>query len=233
MKNNEELQRSLSHDRLGEKFDIVMNPYDIARRLEVLIGEYLRDVDLAGKHVLDAGCGTGRGTAIFAKHGAEVTSVDIGFNLLSYVSRRYQTSPVQVSVLELPFAINTFDVVFSSEVIEHTPDPLAVINEMVRVLRPGGHLVLSTPNWLWQYPVRFLSAMGLRPYDGIENFLTISQLSQKLATFDGQLVDHRGLHLLPFQVRFFRPINRWMDQFGHSLKSIMINQCIHFVKAPH
>jgi hypothetical protein len=51
--------------------------------------------------------------------------------------------------------------------IEHIPDPLTVIRELVRVLQVGGYLVLSTPNKLWHWPVRIAARLGLRPYDGL------------------------------------------------------------------
>ena len=58
------------------------------------------------------------------------------------------------------------DVVVSSEAIEHTAEPERAVSELYRVLKPGWYLVLSTPNRLWQGPVRIASAIGWRPYDG-------------------------------------------------------------------
>ena len=45
----------------------------------------------------------------------------------------------------LPFAANSFDSVFSAQTLEHVPDPFAVMTEIARVLKPGGHLVLTAP----------------------------------------------------------------------------------------
>lgn len=225
------MKPELTHDRLGETFDAVMNPYDVQRRMEVLIDEFLADVDLNGRLVLDAGCGTGRGTAKLTAQGAYVICTDIGLRLLAYTRAHYPCAPAQADILAFPFAENTFDVVFSSEVIEHTPTPINAISEMVRVLKPGGALVLSTPNKLWQTPVRVASRIGLRPYDGLENFIRPRDLRWALEQQNGHIQQHRGLHLLPFQITPIWPLLRYMDRFGHVLLPLMINQAVLFIKA--
>jgi 2-polyprenyl-3-methyl-5-hydroxy-6-metoxy-1,4-benzoquinol methylase len=221
----------LAHERLAAQFDSLMNPYDLERRLDVLIGDYLRDVRLEGLSVLDAGCGTGHGTLALAERGANVVAVDLGRDLLLNTTRRVRCQPVLSDITQLPFANNTFDVVFSSEVIEHTPNPLATVMELDRVLKPGGHLVLSTPCKLWQLPVRIASALRLRPYDGLENFVQPRHLRTMLERQGTHILDHRGIHLLPFQITPLHPFLRLMDRFGRALLPIMINQCIHGTKS--
>lgn len=223
-------EKSLTHDRLADQFDELMNEYDVNRRLEVLIDEFLQSVDLNGKRVLEAGCGTGRGSQQLVRRGASVFALDIGFNLVKYTHQHCLCDVLVGSILSLPFPTGFFDVVFSTEVIEHTPDPLQAVLEMYRVLKPGGHLVLSTPNWLWQLPVRLASAVGLRPYKGFENFVKPSQLQQTLTDAGAQIVTHTGIHLLPFQLVFIQPILRRLDKYGARLLPIMINQCLHSTK---
>ena len=53
---------------------------------------------------------------------------------------------------------------------EATRDPALAIAQMVAILRPGGYLSLSTPNLAWSPVVKLVTALGLRPYDGFENF---------------------------------------------------------------
>lgn len=224
-------QRELTHERLATRFDELMNQYDVQRRLDVLVSEFLGNVDLKGKLALDAGTGTGRGAEQLARRGANVYAVDLGYDLVEIARMRSNPHVAQASVLQLPFADNTFDVVLSTEVIEHTPDPLASVLEMVRVLKPGGHLVLSTPNWLWQIPVRMASALKLRPYDGLENFVKPADLRGALKNQKGKVIEHKGIHLLPFQIRAIHPFLRWSDRYGKTLLPLMINQAIHFTKA--
>jgi SAM-dependent methyltransferase len=222
----------LAHDRLADQFDGLMNEYDVARRMEVLIDDFLGAVDLSGCLALDAGCGTGRGTVRLRARGARVVAFDIGPRLVRATSARTGCQPAVGTLLDLPFPDGVFDVVFSSEVIEHTPDPARAALEMFRVLKPGGHLVLSTPTWLWQWPVRVASALRLRPYDGFENFLPASTLRGTLQSAGALVVEHRGLHLVPFQLTWLQPLSRRLDRLGKALLPLMINQCIHCVKHP-
>lgn len=207
-----------------------MNEYDVSRRVEVLVGEFLVDADVRGRTVLDAGCGTGRGTAALAGHHADVVAIDIGLKLAAAARRRCACRPAVGNVMSLPFSDATFDVVLSMEVIEHLPDPALAVKEFGRVLKKGGHLVLSTPNWLWQAPVRLASALRLRPYDGLENFLAPRELRAAARNAGLTVLEHRGIHLLPFQIRPIQPFLRYMDRYGVALLPLMINQCLHGVK---
>jgi len=134
------------------------------------------------------------------------------------------------SLTALGFQSAVFDAVLSSEVIEHTPDPAASVRELYRLVKPGGSLVLSTPNRLWLPPVWTASALGLRPYDGYENFLWPAALRRTLESAGGRIVEHRGIHLWPFQIKALHRASRWVDRFGETLLPLMINQCIHCVK---
>ena len=222
--------RELSHDRLADQFDELMNEYDVTRRIEVLLDEFLSPQILAAGLVLDAGCGTGRGTHALQQRGASVVAIDLGRNLAKSVKLNYHCAAIQSSILSLPFREETFDVVFSSEVIEHTPDPAQAVGELYRVLKSGGHLVLSTPNWLWQWSARLASRLKLRPYDALENWMRPRELRHVLTGKGGQVLAHRGIHLWPFQLRILNGWSRWMDRYGRILLPVMINQCIHCIK---
>lgn len=224
--------KQLAHDRLTDRFDELMNDYDLARRTDLLVDRFLGAEALAGRLVLDAGCGVGGLTRALVAKRARVVALDIGPQLAATTRRRCGCAAVVGSLTALCFPERTFDIVLSSEAIEHTPDPSAAVLELYRVLKPGGQLVLSTPNRLWQAPVRAASALGLRPYDGFENFLWPSQLRGTLERAGAEVRAHVGIHLWPFQVRLLRPASRWVDRFGARLLPAMINQCIWCTK-PH
>ena len=102
-----------------------------------------------GRLVLDAGCGTGYGSRLLAAGGArEVIGVDIARAVLETVapgmpeSVRLQTGDLR----KLEFEDDTFELVVCFEVIEHFEDPFTVLDELVRVLAPGGLLLVSSPN---------------------------------------------------------------------------------------
>jgi 2-polyprenyl-3-methyl-5-hydroxy-6-metoxy-1,4-benzoquinol methylase len=224
-----ERQKQLAHDRLTSRFDELMDDYDLGRRVDVLIHRFLGD-NLRGKRILDGGCGVGGVTRTLVAQGAQVVALDIGPQLTAATRARLGCSAVVGTLMSIGLASEAFDVVVSSEAIEHTPDPPRAVRELYRLVKPGGHLVLSTPNKLWQAPVRAASAVGLRPYDGFENFLWPADLRGILEREGGRIVEHRGVHLWPFQIRALRRVSRWVDRFGEALLPLMINQCVHCVK---
>jgi len=100
-----------------------------------------------GGRVLDVGCGSSR--ILFDL--PDAIGVDILLRKLRYVRSRHP-KVAQASIFALPFADAAFDTVICSEVIEHVPDDPSVLGELARVLRPGGTLVLGTPDYgrpLW------------------------------------------------------------------------------------
>jgi SAM-dependent methyltransferase len=104
---------------------------------------------VAGRSVLDAGCGTGYGTMMLASAGARrVTGVDIAGAVIALARQSaaenvfYETA----DVAQLPHVDASFDVVVCFETIEHVHDPAAVLDELKRVLAPGGLLLISSPN---------------------------------------------------------------------------------------
>jgi O-antigen biosynthesis protein len=103
------------------------------------------------KKVLDVGCGHGYGTAEMAEHAADITGADYSQETVDNNQARYaEAFPnlkfVQNEVPPLGFADETFEVVTSFQFIEHLERRAAFIEEAYRVLKPGGVLLLSTPN---------------------------------------------------------------------------------------
>jgi SAM-dependent methyltransferase len=97
---------------------------------------------------LDAGCGDGRYlAALDAELPERVAGVDIAERILETARARVPRADLRQANLEsLPFADGAFDLVLSSQVIEHVLDAPAAVGELSRVLRPGGRLVISTDN---------------------------------------------------------------------------------------
>ena len=100
--------------------------------------------------VLDVGCGSSR---IIAGLPDGSVAVDILHRKLRY-ARKFNRPLVHASGFALPFADASFPCVLCSQVIEHVPKESPILDELCRVLRPGGRLVLGTPdyaNWQWVY----------------------------------------------------------------------------------
>lgn len=101
----------------------------------------------AGQDVLEAGCGEGYGADLLARVARRVTAVDYDAATVAHVRRRYPTVEVtEGNLAALPLADASVDVVVNFQVIEHLWDQPQFITECLRVLRPGGELLISTPN---------------------------------------------------------------------------------------
>ncbi len=220
-------QKEYVHDRLGEKFADALSEYDTTRRLEILIDRFLPVERVAGRVALDVGAGLGFFSARLQAKGATVTAADIGQNLLNLVHERVGCRCECVDALELAehFGRESFDLVVSSECIEHTPDPLSAVRQMAAVLRPGGYLALSTPNLPW-YPVVWAATkVRFRPFDGLENFSTFGRIRRTLDESGIDVVEEYGLHLFPFQLPL-HGLSAWCDRHLQGLRHCMINICV-------
>lgn len=132
---------------LRAALNIRSEPAAYGRRVAVGLTRYLRacGVTLEGRRILDAGTGAGFVPEALASAGARVVCLDVRDHRLEGVLR---TPFVMARGETLPFAESVFDVVVSSNVLEHVRDTKATIDELARVCRPGGHVYLSWTNWL-------------------------------------------------------------------------------------
>jgi SAM-dependent methyltransferase len=113
---------------------------------------------LAGLRVLDVACGAGFGLEMLVQAGARAIGVDYDAASLSEVRRAQAPSRlVRGDAMCLPLKDASVDLVVSFETIEHVPDAGALVAEIRRVLKPGGRLVLSTPNRAFGPPARHTS----------------------------------------------------------------------------
>lgn len=111
----------------------------------------------AGESIFDAGCGTGIFTAYFLDKGAEVTGLDISGQMLLDATKSLHGAPfypVQGDMIALPFKDNTFDKTVSITAIEFIEDGQTVVDELFRVTKPEGTVILATLNSLSPWAVR-------------------------------------------------------------------------------
>lgn len=103
-----------------------------------------------GKVVLDLGSGSGYGAARIGKVAARVEGVDVDDGAVEFARQRYSSENVSFSRIEagkaLPFPDASFDTVLSFQVIEHVQDDDGYLMEAHRVLKPGGVMVVVTPD---------------------------------------------------------------------------------------
>ncbi len=211
------------YDELGDKFEAYMSDYDVERRLDLIFSTLLRGEPLEKRRVLAVGSGTGRISRVIIHKGADLTAVDVGARLVAAVAGELRCQGVVGDALRLPFCDGAFDVVISSECVEHTTDPLQAIREMCRVCRPGGAVCFTTPNRLW-YPVLVVAQkLGFRKYAGIENWIYPRHAAEAMRSQAMTDMALSGCHLWPFQIRPTRPLLRHLDRLGKWLYPFMIN----------
>jgi ubiquinone/menaquinone biosynthesis C-methylase UbiE len=115
----------------------------------------------AGERALDHGCGAGRHAFEMYRRGADVVALDHDADELSKVRDMFvamraagevpegaEADVKEGDALALPFADGEFDRIVAAEILEHVPDDLRLLTELVRVLRPGGTVALTVPRWL-------------------------------------------------------------------------------------
>jgi len=104
----------------------------------------------AGARILDAGCGSGRNMIDLAHHGT-VIGVELAEASVGLARARGAGEVIAGSVLEMPFADDSFDLAVSLDVIEHLEDDLTALRELRRTVAPGGALLVTVPayQWLW------------------------------------------------------------------------------------
>jgi 2-polyprenyl-3-methyl-5-hydroxy-6-metoxy-1,4-benzoquinol methylase len=128
-------QTQLDHDELRES------------ERHFLAKTALRPEDLKGKLVLDVGCGMGRFAEVATRWGARVVGVDLSaaaeVAAKNLADREF--TAFQADVFALPFAPESFDVIYSIGVLHHTPDCEAAVKALDKYLKPGGLLVV----WLY------------------------------------------------------------------------------------
>jgi SAM-dependent methyltransferase len=103
-----------------------------------------------GKRVLDFGCGSGYGSAQIAQTADQVMAVDVADDAVAHARERFPRTNLEFRTIDplaaLPFADGSFDVILSFQVFEHVTDASHYLEEVRRVLAPGGQLVLITPD---------------------------------------------------------------------------------------
>lgn len=162
---------------LIEKNKIVRDWIMKDKDAKLLIADFKNRVgDILSKKILDAGSGNGGISIAFAKEGALVSGVDIENDLhqISILQKEVnKISNVDFRLYDgvtLPFDDNYFDYALSLSVLEHTDDPRAYLNEILRVVKNNGFLYLGFPNKIWPKETHtglwFLTYLPsfLRPY---------------------------------------------------------------------
>jgi ubiquinone/menaquinone biosynthesis C-methylase UbiE len=141
----------MNKEKVGSFYDVVWTEYipeyDASEKHWLL---FFSPEEVKGKAVLDSGCGTGIFSIIFAKNGAgQVTGIDISAGSLGTAESLKQKFGLtnarfeQQDMLHLPYPDASFDIVWAWGTVHHTTNPLGAIDGLIRVLKPGGSILLA------------------------------------------------------------------------------------------
>ena len=185
---------------------------------------------LAGKRVADVGCGGGILAESMAACGAMVTGIDASGAALTVAKLHALETGVQVDYRQMTAeqlaheAPGSFDAVTCMEMLEHVPDPAAVIAACATLVKPGGQVFLSTLN---RNPISYLSAvigaeyvLGLLPKGTHDyaRFIRPSELDAWLRAAGLSLQNLSGLHYNPVTRRYALGRDVSVNYLAHAIK---------------
>jgi SAM-dependent methyltransferase len=153
------------YERFRDDYDKFFTKYDCFRyQNERHLAACIDDLNVVGKRVLDIGLGEGADSERLIRNGARWSGIDLTAESIDRVRTRLALRGLpydelrQGSVLDLPFADDTFDMVFSHGVLHHVPDINQAQSEIHRVLRSGGELVIML---YARWSLNYLVSIGL------------------------------------------------------------------------
>jgi ubiquinone/menaquinone biosynthesis C-methylase UbiE len=167
-----------------------------------------------GNVVLDCGAGEGYGPALLADSAACVVGLDYSAEAVSYARGKYGGSSnlhfLQGDASRLPFVDESFDTLCCFQVLEHLDDAAGFLFEARRVLRPGGELILTTPNRLW-------AGTGPNPHHVLEYSADELQDVLEIVFPSIQMLGVGGSQrVMQYRARNRKLVGRliWLDMFG-------------------
>jgi SAM-dependent methyltransferase len=149
-----------------------------------------------GKAVLEVGCGAAVDLARFAKGGAIATGVDLTVSAIALAATNFQQQGLSADLRvangeALPFPDDTFDLVYAHGVVQYTADPQRLVNEVRRVLKPGGEAIFQVYNRIsWLNALSKLMKVGLEHDDApVLLKYTIGEFKRLLSGFSSVRIE--------------------------------------------
>lgn len=183
---------------------------------------------VVGDRVLEAGCGEGYGAARLASAAARVVALDYDASAVSHVGRAYpRMRVVRGNLVAPPFEAGTYDVVVSLQTIEHLWDQERFLAECGRVLRPGGRLILSTPNRLTFPPGNVFHTTELAAAELADLVRPHGELRSLRGLRHGdRLADWERRHGSIVDAQLAAPPEDWPAHVGERVRSVSVDDFV-------
>lgn len=204
-------------DRLADSWWDSNGSFKTLHMINPIRLNWIKDIvgNIKGKKILDVGCGGGILTESLVLSGAMVTGIDVSKNainiakahcsILSNKPTYYQSS---IELFSKQIQNDKFDVVTCMEILEHSSNPINIINNCFDLLKDGGFLICSTLNRnIKSFIYAILAAeyifniipQGTHKY---EKFIKPSELSKIMKNVGLELIDIKGINFNPFKDKF-------------------------------
>lgn len=187
---------------------------------------------LADKTVLDVGCGGGILTEALALSGAHVTGIDMAPKPLQVAKMHRHESNLEINYEQTTVESyadkhpNSFDVVACLEMMEHVPDPRSVIEACSKLLKPGGHLFLSTINknpkayMMMVLGAEYVTGMVPKGTHDYAKFIKPSEIGNWLRQCSVELTDITGMTYNPLTKRYSLGKDTDVNYLIHAIKPL-------------
>jgi ubiquinone/menaquinone biosynthesis C-methylase UbiE len=205
------------HSSVAHDFD---SSYRKDSRFRDRYGVWLEVIDAccdAGHSVLDLGCGPGELLLPLARRHGQVVGVDGSAEMLGICERKVGESDLRNVILRqgdiaklAELRLGSFDLIVASSVLEYLPDLDATLDEIERMMSPGGTFIFTLPNGSSLYRIaepliyRLLRRPAYFPY--VVNVLTPAQATARLERHGLQVRETRTLSPTPVLSQFLRPL---------------------------
>lgn len=180
--------------------------------------------------ILDIGCGDGRISLTVAGEGRVMIGLELARRRVErarekFAGEKQQGYFCQGDAEDLPFRAGVMDGIILTEVLEHVPDDNKVLRELIRVLKPGGRVIISLPSISWRKYILIKkngvavldSSEHLREYSYFDlsffdpRYITFNDIEKNFSTFGLKIIKRQGVAYDLFKLLYFIPLLERLD----------------------